>query len=113
MSLSSPWYEHVASGRKRYEGRRLTAATTAIAQGDTITFKHHTDPLLPSHSHTVVAVHVFPCFRAALEALPLDQVLPDVASVEEGCEVYERYVSLPTQLRYGVVMLELSSLGNT
>jgi ASC-1-like (ASCH) protein len=107
MNLNSPWYEHVVAGRKLYEGRRRTEKTEAIKVGDVITFNHATDNARPPCTRTVVALHTFDTFRDALESLPLEDVLPGVASVDTGVAVYARFVSLPTQIRDGVVMLEL------
>jgi len=109
LHLSDPWYEHVASGRKLYEGRRRTPAVDAIRPGDTLVFTHASDPALPPLHRTVVEVLPFDTFRDALEALPLHHVLPGVATVDGGCAVYARFVSLPTQIRDGVCMLHLSS----
>ena len=108
LSLSSPWYEHVASGRKRYEGRRRTPKVDAIQPGDTVVFTHTTDASLPSVSRIVVQVLPFDTFRDALDSLPLADVLPGVQSTDAGCAVYARFVSLPTQIRDGVCMLELN-----
>ena len=107
MNLNSPWYEHVVAGRKRYEGRRRTEKTDAIQVGDVITFSHATDSARPPCTRTVIALHAFDTFRDALDALPLEDVLPGVTSVDMGVAVYARFVSLPTQIRDGVVMLEL------
>lgn len=107
MNLNSPWYEHIVAGRKRYEGRRRTEKTDAIQVGDLIAFSHATDSTRRQCTRTVVALHTFDTFRDALETLPLDDVLPGVESVEMGVAVYARFVSLPTQIRDGVVMLEL------
>jgi len=108
LRLSDSWYGHVASGHKRYEGRRRTPAVDAMRPGDTLVFTHASDPTLPALHCTVVAVLPFDTFRDALEALPLSEVLPGVATVDEGCAVYARFVSLPTQIRDGVCMLELT-----
>lgn len=107
MKLNSPWYEHVVEGRKRYEGRRRTEKTDVICAVDAITFSHATDSTQPTCTRTVVAIHAFDTFRDALDALPLEEVLPDITSVNMGVSVYARFVSLPTQIRDGVVMLEL------
>ena len=43
MTLNDPWFHLVRSGRKRFEGRRLTCKVQAIRIGDAIEFSHHTD----------------------------------------------------------------------
>ena len=50
----------------------------------------------------------FPTFKDALHVLPIEDVLPGVESVQEGCYVYQNYVSLDVQRRDGVIILALS-----
>jgi len=108
MSLNSPWLEHVASGRKIYEGRRRTEKINEIRPGNIISFLPVTSsPNDKSIDCKVIAIHSFDTFRDALETLPIDRVLPGVRSVDEGVSIYARFVSIPTQIRDGVVMIQL------
>jgi ASC-1-like (ASCH) protein len=103
-TLNDPWFDLVRSGRKVYEGRRNIKAWHA---GQRLTIGHHTEPQRAPFGATVAEVLHFPTFEAALRALPLERVLPGVATVEQGLAIYAQFVSLPTQLRDGVVMLRL------
>jgi hypothetical protein len=47
-------------------------------------------------------------FEKALEELGVDDVLPGVENVADGVEIYQRVVSLETQRKDGVCMIELS-----
>lgn len=49
----------------------------------------------------------FSTFEEALQSLPVKDILPGVDSIGEGVEVYKKFVSIETQLRDGVVMIEL------
>ena len=110
MSLSHRWFVAVADALKRFEGRRWSGDPTKIATGDSIEFRHADDPAR-CVVRRVVAVHRFPTFEAALaefaDKKQLGAVLPGVASVAEGVEIYLRFVSLATQQRDGVCLIEL------
>jgi len=110
FSLSDRWFDLVAAGTKRYEGRRWWPKTQGVKVGDRILFTHVWEPERTTEKE-VVAVHRFPTFEAALMSLPLADVLPGVRTVGEGCGVYEQYVSRTTQERDGVVLFELSDVG--
>ena len=112
MRLSDPWYDFVQSGEKMFEGRRNWAKTRCIVPGDTIEFHHVTNELLPVLRVHVVGILHFPTFRDALTVLGTEHVLPasngQPYTVEQGVEIYKKYVSLETQEKDGVVMISLA-----
>lgn len=108
MSLNSPWFELVKSGQKKYEGRRNTDKIKCMNVGDTILFRHHTDPSIEPFKARIVSLNPFPTFKHALECLPIRDVLPiDGITVADGVKIYQQYVSLATQERDGVVLIEV------
>lgn len=112
FKLSKEWFDHVKNGTKIYEGRRwwnddsLKKGTKHLKVGDILTFRHADDEKL-SFEKTVKAIHLFSSFEEALTVLPLEKVLPGVSTVDEGVKIYARYVSLETQQKEGVCMIEL------
>ena len=110
ITLNSPWFEHVITGRKRYEGRRLTGNVKEWRIGDRLLISHHSDKTKARFAMTIVNTEHFQTFEHALHVLGLAQVLPDVSTIEEGVEIYKKFVSLPTQLKDGVCMVELGEI---
>jgi ASC-1-like (ASCH) protein len=110
LSLNDPWFKLIHDGTKKYEGRCFKGIITEIKSGDTIQFKHYTDPDRSSYHKTVVAVHKFKTFEEALSTLPISDILPNINSIDEGVSIYLKFVSLKTQLEYGVVMIEVSDI---
>ncbi len=109
MSLNSPWFELVKSGVKIYEGRRITPKVNRIKKGDIIEFKHHIDSSIPIFNVIVEDILSFPTFRHALEILPIQYILPiPNITVDEGVNIYYKYVSQTTQEKDGVIMLKVS-----
>jgi ASC-1-like (ASCH) protein len=109
MSLNSPWFELVKQGVKKYEGRRNTDKIKRMNVGDAILFRHHTDPSIQPFKARIVGLNPFPTFKHALEYLPIRDVLPiDGITVADGVNIYQQYVSLATQERDGVVLIEVS-----
>ena len=110
FSLQEPWFKYVKNGDKIYEGRRWTAKVAAIQPGDRIVFTL-SEPVGPVGGETVEKVvdevFRFGTFEDALQTLPLEQVLPGVATVEDGVQIYLKYVSIETQYIDGVAMIKL------
>ena len=111
ITLNSPWYEYVKSGEKIYEGRRYTEKVKAIQPGDMLKISHHIDKSLPFYNKTVVGISRFSTFEQALTLLNeqglMQKVLPNVATIAEGVEIYLKYVSLATQVKDGVCLIEM------
>ena len=108
ISLNSPWFELVRSGQKQYEGRRYSGNVMKYQVGDRLRIQKWGDSKEPSYTAEITAIFRFQTFEQALVQLPLNEVLPGITSIAEGIEVYKRYVSLPTQLKDGVCMIQLS-----
>ena len=111
MKLNDPWFEYVRTGRKIYEGRRWWAPTQALRPNDWIVFERITYPEQKCQKQ-IQEILWFPTFEAALQVLPLADVLPGVQSIEEGVAIYSQFVSLATQLRDGICMIRLQNLSN-
>ena len=108
FSLQEPWFEYVKNGEKIYEGRRWTAKVAAIQPGDRIVFICWFCRLCGETVEKVVdEVFRFGTFEDALRTLPLEQVLPGVATVEDGVQIYLKYASIETQRVAGVAMIKL------
>lgn len=77
-----------------------------LSIGEIISISHHTDVTLPSYQVIVTSLALYNTFEEALTELPLDKVLPlPEITIEEGVKIYQKYVSLATQQRDGVVLI--------
>lgn len=108
--MNSPWFELLLSGEKQYEGRRLTQRMRELVERDIIRVQHHI-----SHDQSflmqIESIHIYPTFEHALLSLPLGKILPvKEMTISKGIDIYKQFVSIATQERDGVVMLELSLL---
>lgn len=114
LKLNDPWFDHVLFGRKRFEGRRFAHQVKEFYAGDLLRFSHATDPKQPVFYKKIVEIHRFPAFEVGLKYFEardeLQQVLPGIASVAEGVNVYLQFVSLPTQLQDSVCFIELTNV---
>ena len=102
---SDPWFEHIKSGRKIYEGRRYWDKTKDIKPGDTIEFKSVTSG--DTFEKKVKNITICDTFEHALNTFPLQNILPGIQTIEEGVQVYLKYVSLKTQKENRVCIIEL------
>lgn len=111
MSLSDPWFDHVENGRKIFEGRRFFKDILHMQPKDLILFRHSTDKDRPAVIKKILHIHKFTMFEAALDHFDrvgrLQEILPGIKTVQEGVKIYFKYVSLDTQIKDGVCLIEL------
>lgn len=115
LTLHSPWFEMVKCGNKIYEGRRQTDKIKNINIGDYIIFYHVIGEKAGTIDETISPIVcivqdkiIFETFEEALNKLPINDILPiDGITVDIGIEIYKKIVSIPTQLKDGVVMFKI------
>ena len=104
LSIGDPWFEFIKFGKKRYEGRKASDKLKELKKGDIIKLVHHTGLSLLVK---IIDIHSFPTFEDGLKVLPLLKTLPSINTVDEGVEVYKKYVKLETQKTFGVLFFEI------
>jgi len=106
--LISPWFELVKEGKKIYEGRRNTETIRNIGIDDILEVKHYVNKELASYHIIVEDKLYYKTFEEALQSLDITKVLPlENITIEQGVEIYKKYVSLATQEKDGVCMLKI------
>ncbi len=108
LPLNDIWYDHIASGKKVYEGQLFEGQLKQIAPGDIIEFTRRSNKIT---MHCIVNARMeFPTYRRAMEKLGLCNVLPGVETIEDGVAVYRQWHTEADELKYGVMMLNISIL---
>lgn len=118
ITLNDPWFEHVKTGKKKYEGRCFWKSALDYNVGDCLTISHHTRKEEEPFCVEIKDILLFKSFEEALTTLGLESILPGVSTIEEGVKIYTSFVSLrspkdfdceafKTQEAYGVCMLEV------
>jgi len=104
MGLREEYLMAIATGKKRIEGRLYDEKRQKIQPGDTIIFENRL-------MCVVKDVRVYSSFREMLERESIENVLPGVENVEEGVKVYRRFYPEEKERKYGVVAIEVESIG--
>ena len=82
-----PYMTYIESGKKTVEGRVGTPFYTKIHSGDILCLHNRTKEIWCEVVHT----HLYPSFRAMLEAEGLKKMLPQAQSLEEGEKIYRGF----------------------
>lgn len=107
MSLSSPHFEDMLEGRKRYEVRLWDDKRKAIKKGSAIAFTHDQNEEL-SFTRIVANVEVFSTFAELFDVHDVRSVVPSVNSLDEAVALYESIGGYKEgQHEYGVACFTL------
>lgn len=107
IRLNDPWFDYIKTGQKKYEGRCFWKSVLNYKIGDTLKVMHHQNPEMEPFYVKIVNIVRFKTFEEALSTMNIEEILPGVQTVQEGVEIYYKFVSLQTQLIYGVCMIEM------
>jgi ASC-1-like (ASCH) protein len=109
LHLNSPWFELVKQGEKTYEGRRNTIKVRDICIiGNIITIKHFTDATQEPYQVIIEDFNHYHTFEEALKELNINEILPlENITIDEGILIYQKYVSLKTQIEDGIIMIKI------
>lgn len=84
LKVEDPWYTYIATGRKKVEGRKYDSKYNV---GDIITFvngNYHFDV-------KIIGVRLYDSIRLYLESEGVDNILPEIYTIEEGLLIYHSF----------------------
>lgn len=111
LSLSDPWFTYMKNGKKLYEGRVYRGLPKYIEIGDIITFYLEGEKK-DKFSVVVTNKYMFGTFEESLQKLSLNDILPDISSIENGTEIYKKFATINTQQKYGVVQIKIKLISS-
>ena len=103
---AEPYFSFVKDGRKTIEGRIRKGKYCSIKPGDHIVVSNEAET--DSVEVLVTGARAYGSFREMLTVEPLEKVLPDVLSVDEGVTVYRKFYTEEMEDEYGVIAIEVN-----
>lgn len=103
FKLHDKYYQQILAGQKTVEGRIAKQKYAQLSAGDSVEFISN-DDRTGSIKARVLAVTKYADFAAMLKSEGVSNMLPGIATVDEGVEVYESLGSFRKQVvEYGCV----------
>jgi ASC-1-like (ASCH) protein len=119
ICVNHPWFTLIADGRKKFDGRAYWKKILTMKTGDILKLTLNLDEKKGAKKDTenkppiykrIGRILRYRNFEEALQTLGLEDTLPTVTTLQEGIEIYNKYVSPKTQLENGVCMIELLNI---
>lgn len=101
INVREPWFSLIKSGKKTVEGRLNHALFKNISVGDKITWKCGS----AQHDSIVSAINKYSSFKDMIETEGLANVLPGIATVADGINIYRQFYSEDKEKMFGVLAL--------
>jgi ASC-1-like (ASCH) protein len=105
-SVSSPWFDHIRTGRKNVEGRLCKGTFATLRKGHLLTVHSEGDQSW-SFETIVIDVRRYCSFKEYLEMEGLRRTLPGIGTVVEGIRVYRQFYSREQESEHGILAVEL------
>src|SRR5258706_9383529 len=97
--VAEPWFQYIKTERKKIEGRLNKGDFINLHLKDKILFFNNNENILVE----IVKINHFINFREMLEIEGLNNVLPDIKTIEDGLNVYYQYFNMNDEKKYGVI----------
>ena len=106
LSVKNIYFDAIKSGKKTVEGRINTPKYQALAVGDQIAFlKEKTEEKIIC---TIAKLTTYTQFKDMLLAEGLENMLPGVASIEQGVALYESFGAYKEEVKlYGALAIKI------
>ena len=107
IECGEPWFSWIRSGKKTVEGRLNIPKYKQIRALDILTFCSGKDSA-DHFTRFVTARNEYASFAEMIEAEGLDQILPEIDTIEKGVDVYMQFYNCKQEAKNGVVAFRLN-----
>jgi ASC-1-like (ASCH) protein len=109
ITVKNPWFNYIKEGKKTVEGRLNKGMFSKLKIGDVINWLHITkNKKKLICKTTITSITKYSSFREMLEMETLENVLPNISSIDEGVKIYHQYYTLDDENKFGVIAITLN-----
>jgi ASC-1-like (ASCH) protein len=104
ITVKQPWFNYIQAGVKKVEGRLNKGQFAKFGVGQQILWQNagKLNCLVK-----ITKITKYPTFKELLETEGLQRVLPNIADITKGIDIYRQYYSKSDENKFGVVAIEM------
>ncbi len=110
ISISEPWFTHIANGDKTIEGRLKKGVFQNLQEGDIVLWyikeKKYTHNVLTQ----IIDIKEYKTFEDMLRKSTLKKTLPGIRTYKDGVAVYRQYYTKQKEKEHGILAIELKRI---
>ena len=103
VSIQQPWFDLVKKGLKKVEGRLNKGLFAMFKKDDIVMWNNKNDKFTVK----VLNVKKYKSFKEMLTTEGLNNVLPNIKTIDDGVNVYRRFYPKEVEEKYGVVAIHM------
>ncbi len=108
INVSEPWFSLMKNKKKRIEGRLNKGIFSTLEKGDIIKFVNNANN--DSFKAKIKKIIKYNTFEDYLSQEGLKRTLPNIKTIEEGCNVYYKYYTREQEREYKILAIYIKKI---
>ncbi len=101
INVSEPWFSLIKNKKKKIEGRLNKGTFATLKKGDIIKFTNNDK----SFNVKIRKIVKYNTFEEYLSQEGLKRTLPNIKTIEEGCDIYYKYYTKEQEREYKILAI--------
>ena len=103
IRVKEPWFTFIKNGQKKVEGRLNVGLFKKLQVGDIIEWENSDNKF----KTTISKIIKYESFQEMIKKEDINNVLPDISTLEDGVNIYRQFYTESNEKQYGVVAIHL------
>ncbi len=101
INVSEPWFSYIKNKEKKIEGRLNKGVFSTLQKGEIVKFVNNND----SFKAKIKKIVKYDTFKDYLTLEGLKRTLPNIKTIEEGCNIYYKYYTKEQEKEYKILAI--------
>ncbi len=106
INVSEPWFSYLKNKKKKIEGRLNKGTFASLEKGEIVKFVNNKD----SFKAKIKKIVKYNSFEEYLTQEGLKRTLPNIKTIEEGCDIYYKYYTKEQEREYKIVAIYIKKI---
>lgn len=106
ISVSEPWFSLMKNKKKKIEGRLNKGTFAELQKGEIIKFVNGGD----NFRAKIKKIVKYDTFKQYLSQEGLKRTLPNVKTIEEGCDIYYKYYTREQEKEFKILAIYIKKM---
>jgi ASC-1-like (ASCH) protein len=106
INVSEPWFSFLKNKKKRIEGRLNKGVFSTLEKGEIIKFVNGDN----TFKAKIKKIVYYNTFEEYLSQEGLKRTLPNIKTIEEGCNIYYKYYTKEQEREYKILAIYIKKI---
>lgn len=103
INVQNPWFQYIKEKRKKIEGRLNKGVFKFLVEGEQIKIKNGEEFLIAK----IKKIRKYNTFEEYLSQEGLRKTLPNINSIQEGCNIYYQFYTKEQEKQFGILAIQI------